>query len=745
MQNINSKRSNIEHFFIELKTSKFFSILNITSIIYSIVLISTFAGVYGHMPVYIVTTHVIGLTIVIGNIFLAYKTENIPRSAGILLFCMLTIHLVNITIVGGINNPHFAWLFIFPILAGGTLGWRGQIFFYICCLLGTVYFYVLPESINLLSENDNLGYTFFTRVMCLSIFTLIMLVYYFTLNEKMQHLQKALDLASFESDLFLGVFNSKAQSVIMTNQNGQIERANAKAHEMFGFEHGQLIAIPISKICNSDIENLCTDDKHGQSAEARVTTNNGETIWLEYTTMSVVDEDKSTHSLITMEDISIRKNHEAELSYLARFDHLTRLPNRLSLQEKLNDAISAAKNDSQRFAVVFFDLDKFKDVNDIQGHQAGDTVLIKVAQRLQSLNKANDFIARFGGDEFVLVISNIHSTKQVTDQIEKMQDSISKAISNEGNDYYVGSSAGVAFFPQDAETADDLIQKADIAMYKSKSSGRGQYQFYSIEHDANIRRQIKLGSELNFAIERDELNVLYQPIYDIDGKICGAEALVRWKHDELGNVSPDEFIPISEDNGLIVPIGLWVLDESCRIIRQWHDLGHTHLVMSVNISYRQINSDDMVKEVQRILFKYQLNGTSLILELTERVFADDLELVQRNISQFAQMGVQTAIDDFGVGYSSLSYLKKTKFSSLKIDRDFIKDIDTNPASKKLCAAIASMAAGLGLSVTAEGVETKEHLQILTSMNINKYQGYLMSKPIESDAFETLLSDTIPTR
>ncbi|MDT0594950.1 sensor domain-containing protein [Glaciecola petra] len=741
MQNINSDRNKIENFFIELRTSKLFSILNITSIIYSIVLISTFAAVYGQMPIYIVATHVIGLSIVIGNIFLAYKTENIPRSAGILLFCMLTIHLVNITIVGGINNPHFAWLFIFPILAGGTLGWRGQIFFYICCLLGTIYFYVVPESINLLSDNDNLGYTLFTRIMCLSIFTLIMLVYYFTLNEKMQHLQKALDLASFESDLFLGVFNSKAQSVIMTNQNGQIERANAKSHEMFGFEQGQLLALPISQICSSGIENLCTAIKHRQSTEAKVTTHNGQTIWLEYTTMSVIDEDKNTHTLITMEDISIRKNHEAELSYLARFDHLTRLPNRLSLQEKLNEAIAFAKTDSQEFAVVFFDLDKFKNVNDIQGHQAGDTVLIKVAQRIQSLNKANDFVARFGGDEFVLVITNIQSEKYVTDQVKKIQDSISKPISNAGSDYYVGSSAGVAFYPQDAQTANDLIQKADMAMYKAKSNGRGQYQFYSIEHDENIKRQIKLSSELNFAIERDQLNLLYQPIYHIDGKICGAEALVRWNHDELGIVSPNEFIPVSEENGLIVPIGLWVLDESCRVIRHWHDLGYTHLVMSVNVSYRQINSDDMVKEVQRILTKYQLSGASLILELTERVFADDLKLVQRNITKFTEMGVQTAIDDFGVGYSSLSYLKKTKFSSLKIDRDFIKDIDSNSASRKLCSAITTMASGLGLSVTAEGVETNEQLQILTAMNIDKYQGYLMSKPIESDAFEALLSNS----
>lgn len=738
MQNINTERTPLEHFFIEARTSKLFSIVNMTSVIYCIVLVSTFVGVYSQMPSYIVATHVLGLTVIIVNLFLLYKTNNIPRAAGILLFCMLIIHLVNITIVGGIDNPHFAWLFIFPILAGGTLGWRGQLFFYICCLLGTIYFALVPESINLLSEDGNIGYTFFTRLMCLTVFTLIMLIYYFTLNEKMQHLQKALDAASFESNLFLGVFNSKAQSVIMTNQEGEIERANAKAHETFGFAEGKLLSLPISKLCESDIKNIRLACDQSEPKEINVTTNAGKKIWLEYSTMSVVDEHKKAHTLITMEDISGRKSHEAELSYLARFDHLTRLPNRLSLQEKLNEAITHASAESQRFAVVFFDLDKFKHVNDIQGHKAGDAVLKMVAQRLQDLNRQADFIARFGGDEFVLLMNNIQTSKQVTDQIKRIQTSISKVINNKDNEHYVGSSAGVAFFPQDAVIADDLIQKADIAMYKAKSDGRGQYQFYSVEHDTNIKRQIKLGSGLSFAIERDELNLLYQPIYNINGVICGAEALLRWTNDELGFVSPDEFIPICEENGLIVPIGLWVLDESCRIIRKWHDLGHSNLVMSVNVSYRQINSDDLVKEVQRILTKYQLSGTALILELTERVFADDLDLVQRNIVQFAQMGVQTAIDDFGVGYSSLNYLKKTEFSSLKIDRDFIKDIDTNPASRKLCAAIASMASGLGLSVTAEGVETQEHLQLLTAMNIDKYQGFLMSKPIECDAFEALL-------
>jgi diguanylate cyclase (GGDEF)-like protein/PAS domain S-box-containing protein len=565
-----------------------------------------------------------------------------------------------------------------------------------------------------------------------------MLVYFFTLNEKMRHLQSALDNASFQSELFLGVFNSKTQSVLMINQAGIIERANAKAHEVFGFEDGEVLDLPLSKLCQTGFEALTEMGSSNESTERKVTTNLGQTIWLNSSVVSILDQHKKRYFLCTLEDITLRKNHEYELSYLARYDYLTRLPNRLSLQEKLHEEIEKAKSRSHQLAVVFFDLDKFKNVNDIQGHQAGDTVLVKVAQRLQSLRKESDFVSRFGGDEFVLLMTSVVSSQQVIEQVQSIQDSISQTIRDAGNEYFVDSSAGIAFYPQDAKSADELIQKADIAMYKAKSNGRGQYQFYSLEHDESIKRQIQLGSELGFAIERDELQLLFQPIYDKQGKICSTEALVRWKHDEFGQISPDEFIPISEDNGLIVPIGSWVLEESCKALKAWHQKGFERLSVSVNISYRQINHNDMVDEVKRILQKYQLDGSALILELTERVFADNLELVQRNIVEFEKMGVQTAIDDFGVGYSSLSYLKETTFSALKIDRSFIQDIEHDIASQKLCAAVASMAKSLGLGVTAEGVETQAHLTILSAMDIDKYQGYLMSKPIAFDEFCGLL-------
>ncbi len=730
-------------FFIKTRSSGLLSLVNISSVIYITVLAFSYPHFAPVMKPWVVISQIIGVSIIIANLFVLHRTKNIPLAAGIMLFCMFAIHMVNITFAGGITPPHFAWIFLFPILAGGTMGWRGQLFFYIICLFGTIFYAIYPADAVTLAYQNSMGYTFFTRFMCLTIFFFIMMIYYFTLNEKMENLRKALDLANFESGLFLGVFNSKAQSVLLIDSKGCIVRANAKAHTSFGFPPDALLQLPISKLCHSGLEILNTSStdnmpQETSGIETSITVNNGNTLWVEYSSLIIADENNEQHTLITLEDITTRKNHENELSYLAHYDHLTKLPNRLSIQEQLGEMITRAKQNNKKFAVVFFDLDKFKDINDIQGHQAGDMVLLAIASRLQENMRSGDLVARFGGDEFVILLNNVDTPTIVIELVKKFQSCISDVINDNGQEYFVGSSAGISFYPKDGMDADDLIRKADLAMYKAKANGRGTYEFYSTEHYDCVKRQIKVSHELKYAIERGELTLLFQPIYDIHDHICGAEALVRWKHDELGRVSPDEFIPISEDNGLIVSIGLWVLEESCRVLKKWHQMGFEHLVMSVNVSYRQINSDDMVNDTKRLLSAYHLAGKSLILELTERVFADDLDLVQFNIKQFAELGVNTAIDDFGVGYSSLSYLTKTDFSSIKIDRSFIKDIETNTSSRNLCAAIASMASSLGLSVTAEGVEKAEHLQILKEMNIDKYQGYLMSMPIAADEFEKLL-------
>jgi diguanylate cyclase (GGDEF)-like protein/PAS domain S-box-containing protein len=730
--------SALKNFLLNARSSGALSIVNITSVIYIIVLGLTFKDFHHLMPDWVTLVQIVGVSTIIVNMVILNRTKNVPLTAGIMLFCMFAIHMANITFAGGIDTPHFAWIFIFPILAGGTMGWRGQVFFWFISVIGTIYYAVYPENMDVLPYDGSMGYTLMTRLMCITVFSLITLIYYFTLSQKMQDLQKALKLASFESDLFLGVFNSKAQSALLVDADGKIERANAKAHHTFGYQPDMMLGKDIDSICDAEIDFSSDQIQSDSGQELLITTHAKNEVWIEYTSLKILDELEHVHTLLTIEDISTRKNHESELSYLAHFDYLTKLPNRLSIQDRLAEMIANSERYNRQFAVIFIDLDKFKNVNDIKGHEAGDTVLQEIALRLRDNISRGDIVARFGGDEFVILMDEVKGKTHIVSLIEQVQKSICKPIHIKNNAYFVGSSVGVSIYPNDGDQPNDLIRKADTAMYKAKSSSNGSYEFYNLEHDAIVKRLIKLGSELHYAIEREQLSLLFQPIYDINDTICGAEALIRWNHEELGKVSPDEFIPISEDNGLIVPIGLWVLDKACQFLKQLHDNGYDNLTMSINVSYRQINSDDMVNEVKRTLSKYQLNGGAIILELTERVFADDLNLVQQNITEFAELGVKTAVDDFGVGYSNLSYLEKTDFSSIKIDRSFIKDIEINSSAKKLCNAIMSMASSLGLSVTAEGVEKEQHLAILKAMKIERYQGYFMSKPIDSDAFEALL-------
>jgi diguanylate cyclase (GGDEF)-like protein/PAS domain S-box-containing protein len=673
--------------------------------------------------------------------YVLHRTKNVPLTASVMLFCILAIHLVNITFAGGIDTVHFAWIFIIPILAGGTMGWRGQVCFWLLCVLGTIYYAVFPENMDVLPYEGNMGYTLMTRLMCITIFSLIMLIYYFVLNERMEDLRKALGIASFESSLFLGVFNSNAQSVILIDQEGKIERANPKAHATFGYQNGQLLNSFIGDICQTKHALYAENFGEVNNHEVKIITNQELELWIEYSSLIINGENDEYHMLLTIEDITERKKHESELSYLAHYDYLTKLPNRLFVQQHLQELVENGKRYNRKFSIVFIDLDKFKHVNDIKGHEAGDVVLIEVGSRVKAAIRHNDIVARFGGDEFVLLIDEITEENHLVSLIDKIQANIGQPIQFGDNEYFIGSSVGISQFPDDGHEVNDLLRKADTAMYKAKSLGTGSYQFYNVEHDNTVKRQIKLGSLLNYAIERNEFNLLFQPLYDQNDNICSAEALLRWNNLELGNITPDEFIPVSEDNGLIVPIGLWVLDNACKELKRWHDMGFDQLTMSVNVSYRQIHSGDLVTELKHILDKYQLDGNSIVLELTERVFADDLSLVQDNITEFSKLGVDTAIDDFGVGYSSLSYLAKTDFSSIKIDRSFVKDIEVNTSARNLCAAIMSMATSLELSVTAEGVEKAEHLAILKKMKINKYQGFYMSRPISAKNFVTLLTSS----
>jgi diguanylate cyclase (GGDEF)-like protein/PAS domain S-box-containing protein len=734
---IEQPRSAFSAFFISARSSGVFSIVNFTSFIYIIVLGLTFKDLYSFMEDWVVITQAIGVLVILMNVVALKKTNNVPLAAAIMLFCMFAIHMANVTFAGGIDTVHYAWIFIFPILAGGTMGWRGQIFFWFISVLGTVYYYVWPEQMETLPYEGDMGYTLATRLMCLTIFSLIMLTYYFTLNEKMLFLRKALKLASFESDLFSGVFNSKAQSVLLVDEKGTIQRANHTAHTTFGFAGDTLIYQPVSTLCLHADRLFAADTVDKPTREIQVQTKDGRIVWIEYSALSVLDENEHRHSLITIEDISDRKKHESELSHLAHYDHLTKMPNRLMLQEHLASLLKLHAYVS--FAVIFIDLDKFKDVNDMHGHEAGDAVLVEVARRLERCVREGDFIGRFGGDEFILLSEIDTSKDEIVRLVQRVQKVILQPIYYQNRQHNIGSSVGIAQYPVDSEDANDLLRKADAAMYRTKINEKGAFAFYNLDYDIDLQRKLRLNTDLNFALDKNELSLVFQPIFDKNKVLCGAEALLRWEHSELGFISPDDFIPIAEDGGQILHIGDWVIDAACEVLREWQEKGHSALSMSVNISYRQLADCALVDVTRRSLNKHGLKGDNLILELTERVFADDLTLVRENMRLLAEMGVKTAIDDFGIAYSSLSYLRSVNFDILKIDRSFVKDIVDDHEAKNLCHAIHSMAKSLSLQVTAEGIETEAHFNALIEMNVDKFQGYHLAKPLTKSDFFKLLS------
>lgn len=689
------------------------------------------------MPAWVVVIQAVGVSIILCNVYVYHKTKNTSVAAGIMLFCMFSIHMANVTFAGGIDTVHYAWIFIFPVLAGGTMEWRGQIFFWAISVVGTVYYYVWPEQMEVLPYEGDMFYTVATRLMCITIFSLIMLTYYFTLREKIQHIQKALKLANFESDMFAGVFNSNAQSVLLVDTNGIIQRANKTAHQTFGFGENALLGSEVSHICmgSGDVFDHRLPSFDGQ--EVQITTKRHHTLWIEYSSMHVRDENERRHTLFTIEDITERKRFESELSHLAHYDHLTKIPNRLMVHEQLRSLIS--NNADGTFAVIFIDLDKFKDINDMRGHEAGDAVLLEVANRLQSNIRAGDFIGRFGGDEFILLSKTNTSSNEIIDLVKRLQNLLSRPIFYESTENSVGSSVGIAQYPNDGNQPNDLIRKADAAMYQTKQNDKGGYSFYNLEYDKNLQRKLALNTALNSVIENGELSLVFQPVFDNQKAILGAEALLRWQHPEYGMVSPDEFIPICEDNGQILDIGLWVLDAACEVLKSWQDSGFTHLSMSVNISNKQFLGTNLVEDIRRLLNKYALSGENLVLEITERVIAEDLNLVRKNLELLKEMGITAAVDDFGVAYSSLSYLQQVDVDILKIDRSFVANIDSDEDALNLCKAILSMAKSLKLEVTAEGIENEAHFLTLTEVEVDKYQGFHLSKPISAQAFYRLLN------
>lgn len=438
-----------------------------------------------------------------------------------------------------------------------------------------------------------------------------------------------------------------------------------------------------------------------------------------------------------------RKQAEAHIHQLVHYDPLTRLPNRLLLEKRAHLAINLAQRTGTQLAVLFFDLDHFKNINDNLGHRIGDELLITLAQRLQSVLRDEDTVSRLGGDEFIFVLPNT-DIDDAAHVAEKLLYVVSQPYHLDNHELTITTSIGIAMYPEDGADFDTLIKAADVAMYRAKQAGRNGHCYFTHEMQIRSARNLLLENALRRALERNQLFIEYQPQISLKtGKIIGAEALVRWHNPELGLISPTEFIPLAEDSGQIFAIGEWVLRTAIRQLKAWMDADLAPITMAVNLSAVQFRHARLPELVTSILNESDLSPQLLELELTESVAMDDPLTAIAVMNDLHTRGVRMSIDDFGTGYSSLNYLKKFKVYKLKIDQSFVHDISTDPEDKAIVAAIISMAHSLGFQTIAEGVETEGQLSFLRAQGCNEVQGYYFSKPLAADQFELFVRNWQP--
>jgi diguanylate cyclase (GGDEF)-like protein/PAS domain S-box-containing protein len=458
-------------------------------------------------------------------------------------------------------------------------------------------------------------------------------------------------------------------------------------------------------------------------------------------------DSKGTHRgrIWYFRDITDRKVTEERVKFLAYYDALTGLPNRTLFRDRMSKALASARRQKHKVALLFLDLDRFKDINDSLSHSVGDLLLQEVAERLKAWCRAQDTISRVGGDEFLIMLTNVKDSPDAAVAAERLMDAMCRPFAIQGHSVTISCSIGISMYPEDGADGETLVKNADAAMYNAKSNGRNGLRFFTSDMSAQVLERITLEHSLRSAMGKEELFLVYQPQMEIaTGRIVGLEALLRWRHPSLGLVPPDRFIPIAENSGLIVPLGEWVLRTACRQAREWQSAGLPSVSVAVNVSAVQFRQENFCDLVKHALSDSGLNPQCLELELTESLLLANAEAMVSVVSELRALGITVAIDDFGTGYSSFSYLRQLHLNKLKIDRSFIRDVAVNPEDATIASAIISMAKSLKLKVIAEGVETEAQMEFLRSHQCDEIQGYYFSKPLSvEDVSVKLKSSGIP--
>ncbi|WP_084191053.1 putative bifunctional diguanylate cyclase/phosphodiesterase [Methylomarinum vadi] len=549
-------------------------------------------------------------------------------------------------------------------------------------------------------------------------------------------------------------FSAMGEGVIITDSNGLIEYINPAAEKISGWLNSDVIHKKTEEIftyfneetgnqqlpaiLNSLMNPACSRQNH------LLRTKNGEHRLIEEIATPLMDRSGSiiVGAVAIIRDITQANEYSRQLAFQASHDALTRLPNRSLLCDRLEHAISKAKRTNCMVAVLFMDLDRFKQINDSLGHAAGDELLCGVAQQIEASVREGDTVARLGGDEFVVVLEDIQDLSHVTSVAQKIINHLAHPLTIENQEITANLSIGIAVYPRDGPDVETLLKHADTAMYQTKKFGHEKIQFYFAEMSTQAVERLKLEQQLQHAVIRNELELFYQPRVNIKKrKIVGFEALVRWRMSPNILVPPSEFIHIAEETGTILKIGEWVLFHACQQARRWHISGNPDLHIAVNLSARQIRSPNIVELVANMLQQTQLKPETLELEITESIFLHDLDHAIATLRKLKALGIKLAIDDFGTGYSSLTYIKRFPIDILKIDRSFVQDLDNDLINSAIVPTIITLAHNLNLEVIAEGVEDEMQQKYLNDLGCIDYQGFLFSKPLpEPEATELLKSD-----
>jgi len=564
--------------------------------------------------------------------------------------------------------------------------------------------------------------------------------------------QTAKEMLSAEKERAQMTLNSIGDAVLSTDLEGRVTYLNVVAEKITGWTREEAAGKDVDDVlviidgstrepCLNPLKAALEQNKTvGLTRQCILVRRDGAEFAIEDSAAPIHDQHGvTTGAVIVFHDVSVARAIEVEMSHLAQHDTLTKLPNRTLLQDRLSQAITTAGRNGTRIAVLFVDLDGFKHINDSLGHAIGDRLLQSVAKRLLASVRTSDTVSRIGGDEFVVLLSEVAHAGDAGVKAGKVLAALNAPLEIDQHNLRVTASIGVTTYPEDGQETAMLIKNADLAMYQAKENGRNNYQFF--EKDMNVRALERQSVEENlcFALDRDELVMHYQPKIDLKtGEITGVEALIRWQHPERGLIGPLQFISVAEDCGLMLPIGNWVLRESCRQAKAWQDAGLRPIEMAVNVSSVEFRNEDFLEGVRAILEETGLNPHYLGLELTESVLMQHAEFTVPVLKKLKAMGVRLAIDDFGTGYSSLSYLRQFPIDTLKVDQSFVQGINADTDDGTIINAVINMGGNLKHRVIAEGVETVEQVAFLQAHGCDEGQGYYFSRPVPASQFAKLL-------